>query len=149
MEAKRLIAAAPAAISTSTLARGPRVLVVDDERPIRDVVAEALAESGYEVETAPNGAEALKRIARLRPDVVVVDLMMPVLDAAGFIHLLRLNPSSADLPVIILTAAYEPYDEARRLGAAACLSKPFKLEELLAAVEHAAASGVLPPVMLT
>jgi CheY-like chemotaxis protein len=63
--------------------------------------------------------------------------------------LLRLNPSSADLPIIILTAAYEPYDEARRLGATACLTKPFRLEDLLAAVEHAAGWGVRPPVLLT
>jgi CheY-like chemotaxis protein len=149
VEAKRLIAEAPSAIRTEMLTTRPRVLVVDDERPIRDVVAEALGESGYEVETAPNGAEALQQIARWRPDVVVLDLMMPVLDAAGFIHLLRLNPSSADLPIIILTAAYEPYEAARRLGATACVTKPFKLEELLTAVEHAAASGALRPVLLT
>jgi CheY-like chemotaxis protein len=149
MEAKRLIADAASAVNIATPPTRPRVLVVDDERLIRDVVAEALAESGYEVDTAPNGAEALEQIARWRPDVVVLDLMMPVLDAAGFIDLLRLNPSSADLPIIILTAAYAPYEEARRLGATACLMKPFKLEELLAAVEHAAASGVLPRVVLS
>jgi CheY-like chemotaxis protein len=149
VEAKQSIAQAPLAAAATTLARRPRVLVVDDERPIRDVISEALAESGYEVETAPNGAAALQQIARSRPDVVVLDLMMPVLDAAGFMHLLRLNPGSADLPIIILTAAYEPYEAARRLGATACLTKPFKLEELLTVVEHAAASGALPPVLLS
>jgi CheY-like chemotaxis protein len=148
VEAKRLIGQAPPATGAGPLGTRSRVLVVDDERPIRDVVAEALGESGYEVQTAPNGAEALQRIARWRPDVVVLDLMMPVLDAAGFIHLLRLNPSSANLPVIILTAAYEPYEAARGLGATACLTKPFTLEELLTAVEHAAASGALRPALL-
>ena len=149
MEAKRFIPDGPVTPGAPTLRSGPRVLVVDDERPIRDVVAEALRESGYEVETASNGAEALHYIARSRPDAIILDLMMPVMDAAGFIRLLRLNPSSAGLPIIILSAAYAPDDEAHRLGASACLTKPFKLEELVAAVEHALGSAALPSVLLT
>jgi two-component system response regulator MprA len=117
------------------------VLVIDDERPIRELVAETLWEAGYEVEAASNGAEALERIGGWQPDVVVLDLMMPVLDAAGFLRLLRLDPSSAHVRIVILTAAYAPYEQAHRLGAAACLTKPFSLEELVAAVEQAACDG--------
>jgi CheY-like chemotaxis protein len=120
-----------------------RVLVVDDERPIREVVAEALREAGHEVEAARNGAEALEITLGWRPDVIVLDLMMPVLNASGFVRLLRLKPASAAVPIVLLTAAYEPHAEAQSLGASACLTKPFKLEELLAAVEHAATPQVI------
>jgi two-component system, chemotaxis family, chemotaxis protein CheY len=117
----------------------PRVLVVDDERPIREVLTEALRECGYEVQMAANGAEALQRLEHWRPDVVILDLMMPVLDAGGFLRALRLHPGLAEVPTIILTAAYEAHEHARRLGATVCLTKPFKLEELLEAVDKAAA----------
>jgi CheY-like chemotaxis protein len=147
VEAKRSARQAPPATGASGVRTGPRVLVVDDERPIRDIVAEALRDTGYEVATAANGAEALRRIADARPDVIVLDLMMPVMDAAGFTHMLRLNPTSAGVPIIILSAAYAPYDEATRLGATACLTKPFAFEELLATVERAIApAGLAAPL---
>jgi CheY-like chemotaxis protein len=122
---------------------GLRVLVVDDEPPIRDIVAEALREVGWEVDTASNGAEALERLDQARPDVIVLDLMMPVMDAGAFTRLLRRNPTAAGVPIVILTAAYAPDDEAARLGAAVCLTKPFTLEDLIGAVESAAARAVL------
>jgi two-component system, chemotaxis family, chemotaxis protein CheY len=115
-----------------------RVLVVDDERPIREVIAEALRESGYEVETAPNGAAALARLRR-RPDVVVLDLMMPVMDAVAFTRRLRVHPHGADVPIVVLTAAYPAHEAAAGLGAMACLPKPFQLDELLDTVERAIA----------
>lgn len=113
----------------------PRVLVVDDERPIRDVIAEALRDSGYEVETAPNGAAALERLRR-PADLVILDLMMPVMDATAFTQRLRLNPRCAEVPILLLTASYPAEAAAARLGATACLTKPFRLDELLDTVER-------------
>jgi CheY-like chemotaxis protein len=115
---------------------GKRVLVVDDEPLIRQLVADFLAEAGYQVDAAANGAEALRVMAHRQPHAVVLDLMMPRLDANGFVHLLRLSPRHSRVPVIVMTAAYGGAQEALRLGAKACLLKPFELEDLLHAVER-------------
>jgi two-component system OmpR family response regulator len=128
-----------------------RILVVDDEPTIRELVADALREAGYDVDTAANGADALQRMRRHAPDAIVLDLMMPTLDGHGFVELMRLNPRFAAIPVLVVTATYAAYEAAERLGASACLTKPFELDELVSAVArlvgdalpgHAAAPGV-------
>jgi CheY-like chemotaxis protein len=108
-----------------------RVLVVDDEPTIRELAAEALRESGFLVDVASNGAEALRCMEQHLPHAIVLDLMMPQLDAQGFVELKRLNPRFAPVPILVVTAAYAAYDTAERLGAAACLTKPFELDELV------------------
>jgi two-component system OmpR family response regulator len=107
------------------------VLVVDDEPMIRQLVVDFLLEAGYAVDSAANGSEALRALMRHRPNAIVLDLMMPVLDATGFLELMRVNPRSARVPVIVLTAAYNAAEEAARLGAQACVTKPFELEDLV------------------
>jgi DNA-binding response OmpR family regulator len=119
-----------------------RILVVDDEPTLRELVAEALREAGYLIDTAANGAEALELMRRDVPHAVILDLMMPLLDGAGFINLKRLNPRFAAVPVLLVTAAYGAYDAAERLGASACLTKPFELDELLAAVDRLVGAGL-------
>jgi CheY-like chemotaxis protein len=116
--------------------RAWRVLVVDDEPTIRELVAAALVEVGYQVSTAANGAQALQHMEADRPDAIVLDLMMPVMDATGLLQLMRLNPRLNDVPVLVISAGYGALDEARRLGARACLTKPFQLEDLLGTLEH-------------
>jgi two-component system chemotaxis response regulator CheY len=128
-----------------------RVLVVDDEPTIRELVAEALHESGFEVESAPNGVAALSVMHRWVPDVVVLDLMMPRLDGSGFGELMRLNPRFAGIPVLLVTAAYGAREAAARVGARAWLSKPFELDQLVAEVtrlagEPAASATILLPI---
>ena len=107
-----------------------RVLVVDDEPMIRQLVADFLTETGFVADMAANGSEALRVIGRHKPDAIVLDLMMPLLDATGFVELLRLNPRYAGIPIVVMTAAYGAAEEAARLGAQACVTKPFALEEL-------------------
>ena len=111
-----------------------RVLVVDDEPAIRELVAEALREAGFEIETAANGVEALTRMQRWVPDAIVLDLMMPRLDGTGFTELMRLNPRFADVPVLLVTAAYDAANAAKQIGVQAWLAKPFELDALVDAV---------------
>ncbi|MBV9543323.1 MAG: response regulator [Chloroflexi bacterium] len=116
-------------------ARGAkRILVVDDEPTIRAVVAEALSEAGYAVDTAPDGAQALRLIHDRRPHALILDLMMPMLDGAGLRALMRLNADHDEIPIIVLSAAYGAEEGAAQLGASACITKPFDLQELLEAV---------------
>ena len=118
-----------------------RILVVDDEPTIRELVADALREAGYQVYLAANGAEALQLMQGHAPDAIVLDLMMPFLDGSGFVELKRLNPRFAAIPVLVVTAAYGAYAAAERLGADACLSKPFELDDLVSAVDRLAHNG--------
>jgi CheY-like chemotaxis protein len=113
-----------------------RILVVDDEPTIRELIAEFLREWGYHVETAVNGAEALQRMRRRLPDVIVLDLMMPLLDATGFVELKRLKPRFDSVPVLLVTAAFGAAEAGQRLGAHAWLAKPFELDDLVNAVER-------------
>ncbi len=111
--------------------RWKRVLVVDDEPTICELIAETLRESGYRVDTASNGAEALQVICGRVPNAIVLDVMMPRLNAYGFVARLRLTPGFASIPILIVTASYGAYEAAERLGAHACLTKPFELDELV------------------
>jgi CheY-like chemotaxis protein len=119
-----------------------RVLVVDDEPTIRDLIAEALREADFEVEIASNGVEALSLMNRWVPDVVVLDLMMPRLDGSGFTQLMQLNPRFAGVPVLLVTAAYGAQQAAEQVGARAWLSKPFELDHLVAEVTRLAGSAL-------
>ncbi len=90
-----------------------------------------MRESGYRVDTASNGAEALQVICGRVPNAIVLDVMMPRLNAYGFVARLRLTPGFASIPILIVTASYGAYEAAERLGAHACLTKPFELDELV------------------
>src|SRR5437016_2972006 len=94
-----------------------RVLVVDDDDSLRQLVAEALREARYRVELAANGAEALRLMRRRLPHAIVLDLMMPQLDGSGFVELMRLNPRFAAVPVLLVSAADDAGEAATRLGA--------------------------------
>lgn len=109
------------------------VLVVDDDRPMREFVARNLSARDFEVHQAKNGMEALAQIRLLQPDLVILDIMMPHLD--GYETCRRLRVTS-DVPVIVLTAMGDEQDIVHALdsGADDCLTKPFGIEELLARV---------------
>ena len=112
-----------------------QILVVDDEPTLRELVAEALREAGYHVDTAANGVEALQLMhGRPSPQAIVLDLMMPRLDGSGFVELMRLNPRLASVPIVLVTAAYGAAQAAVRIGARACITKPFELDDLVDAV---------------
>jgi two-component system chemotaxis response regulator CheY len=124
-----------------------RVLVVDDEPTIRDLVAETLRDAGFDVGLAANGVEALTRMNDCLPDAIVLDLMMPRLDGTGFTELMRLNPRYTGIPILMLTAAYEAERAATEVGARAWLTKPFELERLVQEVQRLAGESLpIPPV---
>ncbi|WP_214401883.1 response regulator transcription factor [Pseudonocardia lacus] len=109
-----------------------RILVVDDDRAVRDSLRRSLAFNGYQVELANDGVAALDAIGAQRPDAVVLDVMMPRLDGLEVCR--RLRGSGDDLPILVLTARDAVSDRVAGLDAGAddYLPKPFALEELLA-----------------
>ncbi|MCY7400307.1 MAG: response regulator transcription factor [Nocardioides sp.] len=110
----------------------PRVLVVDDDRAVRDSLRRSLEFNGYEVVLAGDGAEALVLLGVHQPDVVLMDVMMPRLDGIETTRALR--AAGNDVPVLVLTARDAVGDRVEGLDAGAddYLTKPFALEELLA-----------------
>ncbi len=129
-----------------------QILVVDDDQAVRDSLARSLQYSGYEVITAEDGLEALAKLSSVRPDAVVMDVMMPRLDGLETTRALR--SSGNDVPILILTARDAVNDRVDGLDAGAddYMVKPFSLEELLARLraltrrsrpEHEASSELL------
>jgi two-component system OmpR family response regulator len=121
----------------SAVARDPdpaRLLVVDDEATIRELLSASLRFAGYDVVTAATGAEAVRAAASARPDLVLLDVMME--DGDGFEAARRIRSSGADLPVIFLTARDEVHDRVCGfdLGADDYVTKPFSLDEVLARI---------------
>ncbi|HSE71291.1 MAG TPA: response regulator transcription factor [Nocardioidaceae bacterium] len=111
---------------------GPRVLVVDDDRAVRESLRRSLEFNGYAVTLAHDGAEALATIGSAAPDALVIDVMMPRLDGIETTRALR--KAGNDLPILVLTARDSVGDRVEGLDAGAddYLTKPFALEELLA-----------------
>jgi DNA-binding response OmpR family regulator len=106
-----------------------RILIVDDEFGIADIVAEILTENGYTTSIAINGRLALASMAEQRPDLVLLDVMMPVLDGIGTLSAMRADAALVDVPVIMMTALPEALPKDRSLYQGA-LHKPFSEEQL-------------------
>jgi len=111
------------------------VLVVDDDSGIRDSLAACLEAEGFRVATAANGAIGLEELQAARPDVVIVDLIMPVMNGHQFVARLREDPATARLPVVLMTGA-TPRPGLPLPEADALLPKPFELDELVAVVRR-------------
>lgn len=111
------------------------ILVVDDEPTIAEAVSGVLEDEGYSCRVAANGREALEHARAERPDLVVSDVMMPILDGRRLLAEIRGDPSLKELPVVLMSAARSVGDG---LGAAhdGFLAKPFTIDELLATVER-------------
>lgn len=110
------------------------ILVIDDDEKIISMLRRGLAFEGYDVLTAPNGAEGLKQVLANEPDLIVLDVMMPVLDGFEVCH--RLREGGSKVPILMLTAKDEVEHRVKGLdlGADDYLVKPFALEEMLARV---------------
>jgi CheY-like chemotaxis protein len=122
----------------------PHILVVEDDEAIRGLVSEVLRDDGYQVCEAANGLEALGHIARARPDLIVLDLMMPVMDGWTFVEKCRTKRCCEDVPIVVTSASHDLPRTAERLrsfGVRSCLAKPFDVDGLLALVEHYAPSA--------
>ena len=111
-----------------------KILVVDDEKPISDIIKFNLEKEGYEIETAFDGEEALKKVYQFQPDLVLLDVMLPKLD--GF-QVCRRIRESFNMPIIMLTAKEEEVDKVLgfELGADDYITKPFGMRELIARVK--------------
>jgi twitching motility two-component system response regulator PilG len=116
--------------------RGIRILVVDDSKTIRRSAETMLSKAGCEVCVAEDGFEALGKIVSFKPDLVLVDIMMPRLDGYHTCALIKSNPTLKHTPVVMLSSKDGLFDRAkgRLVGAQLYLSKPFTGDELLGAV---------------
>jgi len=113
------------------------ILLIEDNNAIRENTAEILELTGYEVLTAENGKVGVEKALETRPDLVICDIMMPVLDGYGVLHIFNKNPQLSGIPFIFLTAKTERSDfrKGMELGADDYLTKPFDESELLSAIE--------------
>ena len=121
-------------MATQASSDAPRVLVVDDEAMLADLLAQALRHEGWETATAKDGLDALAKATSFHPDVVILDVQMPRMD--GLETLERLRARDPELPVLFLTARDAVADRVQglRAGADDYVTKPFRLAELLARV---------------
>lgn len=117
--------------------RQRRVLVVDDHDMLRSGLSVALSAAGYSVESAPDGLAALRAVSASRPDVVVLDLRMPVMDGFATLARLRSDPRTADIPVVVATAAEDQRSRMLADGAAGFVTKPIDAIQLLREVSLA------------
>jgi CheY-like chemotaxis protein len=106
---------------------------VEDDTDIRETVAELLVEEGYEVRTAVSGEDALEslRDGSALPNVVLLDLMMPIMDGWTFYDHLQAESRWAELPIVVISADANVVDKAARLNPVACLRKPVGIDDLL------------------
>ena len=119
------------------LQRAKRILVVEDEKPIRDMIAFGLRRAGYEVSEAPDCRSARAQIVDSRPDLLLVDWMLPDMSGLELIRMLRKSRDSEEIPSIMLTAKTEEQDKIAGLegGADDYITKPFSPRELLARIQ--------------
>lgn len=117
---------------------GKKILVVDDERHIVRLVEVNLTREGYDVIVAYDGIEALEQMAKEKPDMVVLDVMMPRMDGFEVLKKLQADPATRDIPIIMLTAKAQDADVFKgwSSGVSSYLTKPFNPRELLTFVER-------------
>jgi two-component system response regulator MprA len=112
-----------------------RVLVVEDDDTLRETIGEVMTDDGHDVRLVSDGQEALAELARWDPELVVLDLMMPKMDAYEFRAAQRRAGSAARARVLVLSAVPDVEGAASAIGADAWLAKPFRLDDLVAVVD--------------
>ena len=114
-----------------------KVLIVDDEEHIRELIKFNLKKEGYDTEVAVNGTEALKIIREIKFDLILLDLMLPEIDGLEVCKEIRRNEETSDIPVMMITAKGEEFDKVLglELGADDYITKPFSIRELMARVK--------------
>ena len=112
----------------------PRILIVDDDPAIRSLLVELLTDEGYQTLEAANGMEAVALAQNLSPDLILMDLMLPVLDGTAATRTLKSADPTSVIPIIAMSAGANLRQHAEVLPADGVLAKPFDLDELLAEV---------------
>ena len=115
------------------------ILIVEDVPDILRLLEETLKFKGYRAVTAFNGQEALEKIQKEHPRLIITDIMMPKLDGFGLVHRLRINPETREIPVIFLTATYVALEDkafALNIGATRFIEKPVNFEHFLKTIEE-------------
>ncbi|MDI1320433.1 MAG: response regulator [bacterium] len=110
-----------------------RVLIIDDDKEVRTVIGEVLSQSGYDVVAASSGQQGLELAEQKKPDLILLDIMMPGVDGWGVLNKLQANPAFADIPVIVLSAISDT-DMALSLGASIVMTKPVDAAVLTAEI---------------
>lgn len=133
---------APDTIDCPSALRMPCVLIVEDDPDIREFMAliVPLVMPGYSVLTAANGLDALQQLRVFKPDLVLLDLHMPVMNGWEFRMRQLADPECASIPVVVLTAYYDPQKVTAELGIP-CVPKPIDVDEMLRAVSRATGSN--------
>ena len=114
-----------------------RVLLVDDDKQILNSLRVYLELENYEVFTASNGQEALEKVTGNKPEILVLDIMMPEMDGFEVLETIKKNEELSSIPVIMLTAKGQPVDVLKgyKMGASSYMTKPFNLNELVENIE--------------
>jgi len=115
---------------------GVTVLVVDDDADSRTLLELALSIEGYGVQAAADGAAALERARVFHPDVILLDLAMPIMDGFTFRQEQLRDPSIAEIPVICVSGRHDADEAARQMHLAGCVGKPFALDEIVGRVKE-------------
>ena len=112
---------------------GSSILVVDDDLDIRELLTELLRERGFAVESAANGQEALDRLEAggAKPNLILLDLMMPVMSGWELAQILRRDPEYSGIPVVVFSADRDALRDTEALGVRECLQKPVELSTFL------------------
>jgi len=120
------------------MSRPAKILAVDDEPDLIDLMQYHLVRAGHEVTTATNGWEAIHSVRQNRPDIILLDLMLPDLDGFGVCEILRRDPLTATIPIVIVSAWSSPDSRhlGLELGALDYLTKPFSPHELVERVNR-------------
>jgi CheY-like chemotaxis protein len=122
------------------MTRSRRVLLVEDDREIRETITDILRDEGHVVMGAGNGQEALEELSRAPADVILLDLMMPVMDGWQFRAEQQKHPVWRHIPVIVVSADAQIADKARSIGAHGFLRKPLNIDDLLRLVAEVGAA---------
>jgi len=111
------------------------ILVVDDETVLTEILRDVLQDAGYRVVTAADGREGWDSLPKVRPDLVLCDVMMPNMDGREVCRLMRADPQYRTIPVVMMTAAPNSINS-RDCDYAALIGKPFDLDHVLTTIEH-------------
>ncbi len=115
----------------------PTILVVDDEYGVGEVIEAILADEGHRVVTAVNGRQGLQRLSEAQPDLVLLDVVMPIMDGPAMLAAMRADPALAGVPVVMMSSLDEASVRERTQGFAAFLRKPFRSAAIIEAVVRA------------